>query len=561
MAKTKRKSQGKKKQSKAETSTLSLKEELAQKRKAAQARKEFTSLISKLLGSGLFLGMLLFLVGGIKIAIPGVLGIVVISLCYKYPRQALFAFVMYVPFAGTIIYMLGNSPILQLAKDAFYVPVAIALWQTCKKQNQPFIVPKAIKTPLLILFGCSLLTLMFINGGQQFNPPISNVPVGILTPPSNDIPLGVGILGLKVFLGYLPLISCVYYLIRNKQDFILLSRLQIVLILICGILGVIQYILLTIGVCKGTVGVSGDALFKASLEARCFFGGALLYTPEQGVIRLPGTFVAPWQWAWFLISSTFFTFATTFSDKSIIWRLVSLVALALVFVNAVISGQRIALALVPTCFVLLLLLTGQIGNLKRFIPLVGGFALILVIAMAANPVVVQDRMDSFVSRWNAAPPQAFIVGQFEDSWKNVDTPIGSGLGRATNSARVMGSTRLVETYYPKLLYEVGIVGVLAFLGLVTSITIAAFKAHRTIKNRDLRTYGASMWVFILFISYNTYYYPLDVDPVAVYYWLCAGIAFKLPVIDKQESQEEIPGNQKGQKKRSFKNNLNSQVCI
>jgi hypothetical protein len=537
MAKTKLKSQGKKKQSKAKTSSLSLKEELAQKRKAAQARKEFTSLISKLLGSGLFLGMLLFFVGGVKTAIPGALGILVISLCYKYPRQALFAFVMYLPFAGTIIYMLGNSPILQLAKDAFYVPVAIALWQTCKKQNQPFIFPKAIKTPLAIVFGCSLLTLIFINGGQQ------------LSPSGGDIPIGVGIIGLKVFLGYLPLISCVYYLIRNKQDFLLLSRLQIVLILICGILGVIQFILLTIGVCKGTVGVTGDDLFKASLEARCFFGGSLLYTPEQGVIRLPGTFVAPWQWAWFLISSTFFTFATTFSDKSIIWRLVSLVALALVFVNAVISGQRIALALVPTCFVLLLLLTGQIGNLKRFIPLVGGFALILVIAMAANPVVVQDRMDSFISRWNAAPPQAFIVGQFEDSWKNVDTPIGSGLGRATNSARVMGSTRLVETYYPKLLYEVGIVGVMAFLGLVTTITIAAFKAHRSIKNRDLRTYGASMWVFVLFISYNTYYYPLDVDPVAVYYWLCAGIAFKLPVIDKQENTEEVEVKPTGKKKR------------
>ncbi|MBD2571290.1 hormogonium polysaccharide biosynthesis protein HpsL [Anabaena lutea] len=537
MAKTKRKSQGKKKQSKAETSTLSLKEELAQKRKAAQARKEFTSLISKLLGSGLFLGMLLFFVGGVKIAIPGALGILVISLSYKYPRQALFAFVMYVPFAGTIIYMLGNSPILQLAKDAFYVPAAIALWQTCKKQNQPFIVPKVIKTPLLILFGCSLLTLMFINGGQQ------------LSPSDGDIPIGVGILGLKVFLGYVPLISCVYYLIRNKQDFILLSRLQIVLILVCGILGVIQYILLTIGVCKGTVGVEGDALFKASLEARCFFGGSLLYTPEQGVIRLPGTFVAPWQWAWFLISSTFFTFATTFSDKSIIWRLISLVALAFVFVNAVVSGQRIALALVPTCFVLLLLLTGQIGNLKRFIPLGGGFALILVVAMAANPVVVQDRMDSFVSRWNAAPPQAFIVNQFEENWKDVDTPIGSGLGRATNSARVMGSTKLVETYYPKVLYEVGIVGMLAFLGFVTSITIAAFKTHRSIKNPELRTYGASMWVFILFISYNTYYYPLDVDPVAVYYWLCAGIAFKLPAIDKQQNTEEVEIKPTGRKKR------------
>ncbi|WP_413174666.1 hormogonium polysaccharide biosynthesis protein HpsL [Anabaena azotica] len=540
MAKTKQKSLRGKKQSSPEKTRLSLKEELAQKRKATLARKEFTSLVSKLVGSGIFLGMLLFFVGGIKLAVPGALGIIVITLCYKYPQPALFAFVIYVPFAGTIIYILGNSPILQLAKDAFYVPAAIALWQTCKKQKQPFIIPQSIKTPFLILFSCCMLTLVMINGGQQLNPS------------GGDIPIGIGILGLKVFLGYFPLITCVYYLIRNQQHFWLLSRLQILLILVCCILGVIQYIMLTKGICKGTIGVEGEALFKATLDARCLVGGALLYTPEQGVIRLPGTFVAPWQWAWFLISSTFFTFATTFSDKSIIWRLISLVTLALVFFNAVISGQRIALALVPVCFALLLLLTGQLVNLKKFIPLGGAFAVILVIAMAANPTIVQDRMDSFISRWNASPPHKFIVEQFQENWKSVDTPIGSGLGRATNSARVFGSTKLVETYYPKVLYEVGIVGVLAFLAFVTSLTVATFKTYRTIKNRNLRTYGASMWVFILFISYNTYYYPLDVDPVAVYYWLCAGIIFNLPILDKQEMLEETTINTKGQKKRLHK---------
>jgi hypothetical protein len=58
-----------------------------------------------------------------------------------------------------------------------------------------------------------------------------------------------------------------------------------------------------------------------------------------------------------------------------------------------------------------------------------------------------------------------------------------------------------------------------------------------------------MWVFVLFISYNTYYYPLDVDPVAVYYWLCAGIIFKLPILDKQIVPEETTDKTKDKKKR------------
>ncbi|AUT03963.1 hypothetical protein CLI64_28250 [Nostoc sp. CENA543] len=515
-------------------STLTLKERLAQKRKANQERKELISILTTVSLVSFLVGLVMFLVAGVKVAIPSILGIIVMSLAYKYPRTGLIAFLIYVPAGGTITYYIGNSPILQLAKDAFYFPALIAIWQMCRRQKLPFIIPSAIKTPLFIVFSLSILTLLFINGGQQLNPPST----GFVQEATSEIPIGMGILGLKVFLGYIPLIGCVYYLIRNKQDFLFISRLQIILILVCGGLGILQYLLLLTGVCEGTRNAVGSDLFKATLDARCYFGGSLLYSPEEGVIRLPGTFVAPWQWAWFLISSTFFAFATGFSDPSIIWRFMGLGSTAVLFINAVVSGQRIALGLVPTCFIVLLILTGQIANLKRFIPIGVGLAAILGIAMLAYPTVVQERLDSFFGRWDASPPHEFIVQQFEENWKNVDTPIGSGLGRATNSARSLGSTKLVETYYPKVLYEVGIVGLLGFLSLVTTLTITAFKTYRSIKNRNLRTYGAALWVFILFISYNTYYYPLDVDPVAVYYWFFAGILFKLPVLDKQEKKHE-----------------------
>ena len=138
MAKIKSKSRpskNSKKQAKKETSTLNLKEQLAQKRKATQARKELISLLTIATFGGVFIGIVLFFVAGIKAAISGVLGIIIISLSYKYPRQALYTFIIYVPIGGTITYYLGNSPILQLAKDAFYVPALIGLWQTCRKQE------------------------------------------------------------------------------------------------------------------------------------------------------------------------------------------------------------------------------------------------------------------------------------------------------------------------------------------------------------------------------------------------------------------------------------------
>ncbi len=528
------KNKNKKKQSKEEQPKLTIKEKLAQKRKATEARQELTNLLSKSGGVGLVLGIAAFFAGGIKLAVPAMMGVIVLALSYKYPRQALLGFIFYVPFAGTVTYLLGGNAILQLAKDGFYVPAVVALWQKCRKQNLPFIIPQDIKKPLFILLALCICTLLFINAMQQFNPP----PAPLFKTLPKSMPLGMGILGLKVFMGYIPLMTCAYYLIRNKKDFLFVSRVQVVLILVCCLLGVVQYALLVVGICPGTRGAVGVDLFKATLEARCFIGGALVYSPSQGMIRLPGTFVAPWQWAWFLISSTFFTFGTGFSDPEAKWRIVGLLSLASVFVNAVISGQRIALALVPVCLVLLLLLTGQLANLKRFVPIFGGLVLVLTIAIASNPAVVQERLDSFIDRWNASPPYEFITQQFEEVANNTKNPFGNGLGKATNSARIMGPTKLVETYYPKVMYEVGILGVLGFLGLVTALTITGFKTHRKIKNRNFRGYGAALWVFILFISYNTYYYPLDVDPVAVYYWFFAGVLFKLPEIDKLERLKE-----------------------
>lgn len=504
---------------------LSRKAERAKKRQAQKARKEFIQYVSATLFAAGLVGVLLALLGEPKLGAAAVMAIACLSLSFKYPRQAIYGLIIYVPFSGTVVYALGGSGILQLAKDAIYIPALIGVMQFCRRTRQPLIIPQPIKIPLLVLLTLSGLTLLVVNGGQQ------------LATAGGEVPILIGVLGLKVLIGYVLIIPCIFYLIRDREDVYFLLRIQVVLILICCGLGFMQYMMLRLGICQGTVG-SGEDLFKASLQARCFVGGSLLYSPEQGQIRLPGTFNAPWQWGWFLISSGFFAFGTAFSDRSLIWRIVGLASLAAVGVMAVVSGQRIALALVPTTIVGLLILTGQVANLKRFLPIGIGLGLILTVLMAQNPEVVGERLDSFQSRWDASPPQAFIVQQFDWAQKQQQGILGRGVGRATNAARIFGKTELVETYHPKLMYEIGPLGLLATLALYLTLTVATFKAYRSIKDPNLRGYGASMWVFVLFISVFPYYYPLDVDPVNVYYWLAAGIVLKLPEIDQRERLQE-----------------------
>ncbi len=523
---TKKSKKKSKKKGKPAAPSISKKELAARKRQRAKLIQEGIGALATYGGAGAVVGIILFFVAEPKIALAGGGGLAVLGLSFKYPMLGLWGFLIYLPFAGTITYWIGGgSPIFQLAKDGFFIPAIVAIYLQCQKKRQPFIIPKALKNPLYILLGFCLLTLLLVNGSQQLDPPNPG-----------DQPILMGILGLKALIGYLPLIAGAYYKFQTKKELLFAARLTLILAIICCFLGLVQYQFLSSGKCPGTRGYEGDALFKATLAAKCLVGGALVFSPSQGIIRLPGTFVAPWQWAWFLISNAAFTFAVAFSDPKPLWRMVGLLGMAIVFVNAVISGQRIALALVPVVTIILLVLTGQVANLKRFLPIGIGLGLVLGVAIVSNPAVVQERVDSFVSRWEASPPTAFITQQFEESGHANDGFFGNGLGRATNSARAFGKTRLIETYYPKLIYEIGTLGTLSFLAVVTTLTITCFKAYRSVKDKSLRSYGASYWVFVLIISYNTYYYPLDVDPVAVYYWYFVGIILRLPEIDKQEQK-------------------------
>lgn len=509
-------------------SKISKKEQAAIKYKATRQRKELIQSIALSGGVGAAIGIALFFVANAKLALAGGAGVIVLTLSYKYPRLALWSFLIYLPFSGTVTYWIGGgSPIFQIAKDGFYFPALITLIQNCKKKGLPLIIPKQFLPTLAFLLTTTLLTLLLVNGVMQLNPP------------RGDKPFLQGILGLKVLLGYVPLMACSYYLIRDKKDLLFFTRLHLALAIICCFLGLLQYFRLRIGQCPGTRNKVGPELYKATLDAKCLVGGSLVYSPEVSFIRLPGTFVAPWQWAWFLISNAFITFASAFSETSFFWRLGGLIGMAIVFINAVICGQRAALVLVPVVIAILLVLTGQLVNFKRFIPIVAGLTLLLFIGAATNPGIVEERLESFVSRWNAAPPHQFLINQFQQSHDFVaGRPLGRGVGRATNSTRFLGFAQLIETFQPKLLYEIGYPGMIAFQVMMLHLTWITFRAYRSVRDRNLRIYGASFWVFVAFISINPQYYPLDVDPVAVYYWVLAGVIIKLPKIDKQLEEEK-----------------------
>jgi hypothetical protein len=482
-----------------------------------------------------FASTFLVMISGLQAGIFSIYLVVSMALACKYPRLGLWIFLVYLPFGGTITYSIaylykavnGNSIayksidyfLFHLAKDAIYFPALIGVIISSQSLQKLQLIAKPLILALFGLLIACLLTLLFINLPQQLATPHSKA-------------LLVGLISLKTLIGYTPLILCGYYLIRNQKDLFLLNRSLVILTLICCGLCFIQYFLLVQGICPGNSSLPEPAYSRATLLARCFVGGSLLYNPDKGLIRLPGTFVAPWQWGWFLISNSFFAYGASLSDPSRRWRWISWIAVGTLLATATISGQRVAFLCIPIIFLVLLLLTES--NRKQ-LPLKLGAIAFLGILTFANIEEVRAQFNSLVGRWNYAPPVQFVFGQFHWVLAQQSGWLGRGLGWATNAARRLGDTVLIETFYAKLLYEIGWLGTISFLVVVSVVIVLSFKAYQSLQTPSLRRLAICFWVFIVFIGYNTYYYPLSVDPVGVYYWLIAGVMLKLPELERQEN--------------------------
>jgi len=539
MVKSKKKSKKGKKQT--EDPPLSRKELAALKRQKKAARQKLISTFAICIICILILGVPLSLLLSVKLGMAIALGVPMMVFSYQYPHLSLWIFLIYMPFSGTVVYwVVGGNAIFQLAKDSFYLPAVVALAVECKRKKLPIVVPKELSPTFGLLLFSAGMTLFLVNGLMQFLPECSTLPNwGQGMSCKEGLPFAQGILGLKVLVGYIPLIFCAYYLIDSKKKLLWVTRLHLILAIVCCLLCLAQYQMLKSGICTGTegLGVTGDKLFKASLDAKCLVGGALTYTPSQNQIRLPGTFVSPWHWAWFLNSNGVLTFASAFCDTSWLWRVGGMVGMGLVFICSVISGQRIATILVPVIIVILLIVTGQLANLKRFVPIAAILGLALTVAAINNPEVIQERVDSTVARIAASPPQEFIEHQFKWSLKEQRGFLGRGVGMATNSTRIFGKAALVETFHPKLFYEIGWPGLITFVIFTSHLAVLTFKKYRAIRDKSLRSFGSSFWVFVVIISFFPYWYPLDTDPVCVYYWFFAGVIIKLPEIDREERKK------------------------
>nr|CUM60727.1 conserved membrane protein of unknown function [Planktothrix agardhii] len=102
-------------------------------------RSDFLRFLGIVSAVGLLVGLLLFANGLSAITITLItLALIIMALCWRYPRQGLWVFLIYLPFAGTISYWVGNDHYLfHLAKDGLYIPALIGLVVELRKKSYP----------------------------------------------------------------------------------------------------------------------------------------------------------------------------------------------------------------------------------------------------------------------------------------------------------------------------------------------------------------------------------------------------------------------------------------
>lgn len=126
-----------------EVKPLNLKEKLAQKRKAKEARQKVFSVLGLTVVFAILVGLPLGISTDPKLAVMASVAFPCFLLCFSYPRAALWIFLIYMPFSGTVTYSIGGgNALFQLSKDAFYVPALIALVLECRRRRLPILIPK-----------------------------------------------------------------------------------------------------------------------------------------------------------------------------------------------------------------------------------------------------------------------------------------------------------------------------------------------------------------------------------------------------------------------------------
>jgi hypothetical protein len=455
-------------------------------------------------------------------------GAVVIAILNDW-RRGLYILVAWVVFEDLFRKYLGNNMAIFFGKDFLAIILYLSFFVARRKSGVAVFKPPFLKF-FLFFFWFGLI--------QVFNP--------------NSTSVFYGIMGMKIDFLYFPLIYIGYALMETEEDVRRFFSFNAVLILVVVGLEIAQTIL---GQKFLNPSVLQEDIRELSNTYRIApISGLIAYRPNSVFVsggRLQDFLLISW-----LVSLGYGGYLLLRSTRG---RTLAFLTIGVVGAGAMMSASRGVFMWCGGGAIIMIAgilwgapwRQGQALRVLRAIQrsvLFAGIGLFLLLAIFPDEVGSRIAIYSeTLSPTSAAseltfrardyPMENFVKAFLYPNW-----PYGYGMGTASLGvqyvARIMHATPMqvgVENGFGQLLLELGILGLLLWIALAVSISLAAWKVVKSLKGTPwfplgfaIFTYSTMLLLPMSYIGFVTYQDFI----VNAYFWLLLGILFRLQTFPK-----------------------------
>jgi hypothetical protein len=475
--------------------------------------------------AGSFQNVVLVLLG---LAVFGITGVILGNW-----RTGVYFFLAWLLFEDLARKFLGNGTALFFGKDALVAMVYLSLLKARSLEKvvtfrPPFLLPLG----LFILLGIA----------QVFN--------------SGSPSILYGILGMKLYFYYIPLLFVGYAMLRDEAD------LRRFLAINMGLAGLIALL----GIVQSVVGQSflSPKTLDPDLE---LLGNLTRYSPSGAAVSRPtSVFVSDGRFAHYLIltfiigaGAAGYLLLRTKRGRKLVFASLALVGLA-----GMMSGSRgcasyIAISALVLSAGLLWGAPPRAAETYRLFKAIRRTAIVIALSLALGAVLFPQAIGA---RWSlyveTLDPRS---SNYEVPYRAWDYPvhnlllaltdpdwlIGHGIGtqslgvqyvaRLTGAAANAALPRFwVEEGYGTMITEFGILGPILWLGWTLSFIYAGWKAALRVKGTATFPVALSiLWFGFLLLFPITFagISPYQNFVLNAYFWLLAGVLFRLPTLTMQ----------------------------
>lgn len=447
-------------------------------------------------------------------------------------RSGVYFFVVWLLFEDLIRKYMGNNMYVYFAKDLLAAATYVGLLAERTKLNTPI-----FRAPFRYALGVFVL----VGFVQVFNP---------LSPS-----IFYGLLGLKLYFYYIPLMFVGYAMLRKENDLRRFLVLNMVLAAVISMVGILQAI------------VGLDFLNPRGMADIDELGhGVRMTQAGLSVARPPAVFVSDGRFANYLmvafilgLGATGFMLLRSGRGRIIVFPALSLVALA-----TVLSGVRGTFVYAMASAIVLPagMLWGappSVGAGYRLVKAIRRSFIFVAVAIALGLILLPDVVGGHLSyyRETLMPDSEYSqtsnrawtypMEQLQNALSDPNWALGHGIGTGSLGAqyvsRILGappSQLWAESGYGVLITELGILGPILWLIWSSSLVFAALKT--TLRLRGTWAFPMAfsiLWFAVLLLFALTWggFMTYQNFVVNAYFWLLVGVLFRLPDLVKQDTEK------------------------